>query len=147
MNLLERRKLFLERMDFGDYILKDNKWKREKLDCPECDGKLLLRGSKYGLFWGCNNFPDCKVIHGAHPNGKPLGVPARQEVRNLRHKAHKELEKYFGKWKKISSEQKEKMYNWIKKHCEKNHIAEMGSDDISNLFDELERLNKGEFIK
>ncbi|GIW63638.1 MAG: DNA topoisomerase 1 [Patescibacteria group bacterium] len=30
--------------------------------CPKCGKKLLLRFSKYGKFYGCSGFPDCKYI-------------------------------------------------------------------------------------
>ena len=29
-------------------------------DCPECDGKLILRNGKHGKFYGCTNYPQCK---------------------------------------------------------------------------------------
>ncbi len=28
--------------------------------CPLCGGQLVLRNGKYGQFWGCSNYPDCK---------------------------------------------------------------------------------------
>ncbi|HOX96736.1 MAG TPA: type I DNA topoisomerase [bacterium] len=28
--------------------------------CPECGHKLLLKKSRYGAFWGCGNYPECK---------------------------------------------------------------------------------------
>jgi DNA topoisomerase-1 len=28
--------------------------------CPECDGDLQKRPSRYGMFIGCSNYPDCK---------------------------------------------------------------------------------------
>lgn len=28
--------------------------------CPFCGGKLILRNSKYGQFYGCSNYPKCK---------------------------------------------------------------------------------------
>ena len=30
--------------------------------CPRCGGTLVLRKGKYGDFWGCSNYPDCKFI-------------------------------------------------------------------------------------
>lgn len=30
--------------------------------CPRCSGKLVLRNGKYGQFWGCSNYPNCKFI-------------------------------------------------------------------------------------
>lgn len=28
--------------------------------CPACDGKLITRDGKYGLFYGCTKYPKCK---------------------------------------------------------------------------------------
>lgn len=28
--------------------------------CPRCGGKLIERKGKYGRFWGCSNYPNCK---------------------------------------------------------------------------------------
>lgn len=28
--------------------------------CPKCGGKLILRNGKYGEFYGCERFPDCR---------------------------------------------------------------------------------------
>ena len=34
-----------------------------KKSCPNCkDGKVILRGSIYGKFYGCSNYPKCKFI-------------------------------------------------------------------------------------
>ena len=30
--------------------------------CPRCGGNLVLRNGKYGEFWGCSNFPNCRFI-------------------------------------------------------------------------------------
>ena len=30
--------------------------------CPRCGGKLVERDGKYGKFFGCSNFPNCKFI-------------------------------------------------------------------------------------
>lgn len=29
-------------------------------NCPNCDHPMVMRESKYGKFWGCRQFPDCK---------------------------------------------------------------------------------------
>ena len=29
-------------------------------NCPICDGYLTLRHGKYGQFWGCSNYPNCR---------------------------------------------------------------------------------------
>lgn len=56
--------------------------------CPECDGEMVLRTSRYGLFYGCRAYPQCRCTHGAHPNGEPLGVPADADTRLARTEAH-----------------------------------------------------------
>ena len=35
---------------------------RDQLEnkCPECGGELVLRKGKYGEFYGCSNYPECK---------------------------------------------------------------------------------------
>lgn len=47
-------------------VIKDNiKDKKEKINnniCPKCDGFLVERKGKYGMFVGCSNFPKCKFI-------------------------------------------------------------------------------------
>lgn len=32
----------------------------ENLKCPECQGDMIARNGKYGKFWGCKSFPECK---------------------------------------------------------------------------------------
>lgn len=59
------------------------------MTCPEdCGGELVLRRSRYGLFYGCENYPDCPGSHGAHPDGRPLGIPATKETKDARIRAH-----------------------------------------------------------
>lgn len=36
------------------------KWEVEHNICPRCQGKLVLRHGKYGDFYGCENYPQCK---------------------------------------------------------------------------------------
>lgn len=31
--------------------------------CPLCGGKLVLRNGRYGSFYGCSNYPQCKYSH------------------------------------------------------------------------------------
>jgi hypothetical protein len=30
--------------------------------CPQCGSHMVLRKGKYGSFWGCSRYPDCKAI-------------------------------------------------------------------------------------
>ena len=31
--------------------------------CPRCGGSLRLRNGKYGAFYGCSNYPNCRYTH------------------------------------------------------------------------------------
>ena len=46
-----------ESMDFEHHYLKQDK-------CPDCGGRMVLKNSKYGKFWGCENYPECKHTTG-----------------------------------------------------------------------------------
>jgi len=58
------------------------------LTCPDCGARMVLRDSKYGKFYGCSTFPKCRSAHRAHPDGRPLGIPANKETKNWRIRAH-----------------------------------------------------------
>src|SRR5437899_12991883 len=36
------------------------KVKPENVKCPDCDGPMVSRTGKFGVFWGCKAFPACK---------------------------------------------------------------------------------------
>ena len=53
------------------YIKQEKKEIVEICDCPNCDGKIVLRKTKKGKdFYGCNNFPKCKTAYWDKPVGK-----------------------------------------------------------------------------
>lgn len=62
--------------------------KQTDLPCGECGADMILRNSKYGPFYGCSRFPECRGAHGAHPDGSPLGIPADKETKRWREKCH-----------------------------------------------------------
>ena len=64
--------------------------------CPLCNSRMALRTTtKFHYpngsprkFWGCSEWPACKGIHGAHPDGRPLGIPGDAETKKARQRAH-----------------------------------------------------------
>lgn len=64
------------------------------MSCPYCEGVMeprdsavIYRGRSFGPILLCSNFPQCDARVGIR-NGKPLGTPARQELRELRKLCH-----------------------------------------------------------
>ena len=55
------------------YIKKDKEQEEivEVCNCPNCDGKIIVRRSHKGkLFYGCNNYPKCKTAYWDKPVDK-----------------------------------------------------------------------------
>ena len=86
---------------------------RRDLKCPDCDALLQLRGSKYGLFYGCATYPQCRGTHGAHPDGRPLGTPANKETRGARKDAHDMFDRLWKGENPLMS--RSSAYNWLRK--------------------------------
>lgn len=38
--------------------------------CPECGGQMVPRDGKFGKFWGCKNFPECKGTRDSNGDSK-----------------------------------------------------------------------------
>lgn len=45
---------------FKDYKLVGKIKKEDKKVCPKCGSEMVLRKGKYGKFYGCKGYPDCK---------------------------------------------------------------------------------------
>jgi len=97
----------------------EKRWPGEVQDlrCPEpgCDGKLTLKESKYGLFYGCGNWrrTGCRGSHGAHDDGAPLGKPADGETKRARMQAHSVFDQLWkGPTKTLSRKQ---AYAWMQR--------------------------------
>lgn len=56
--------------------------------CGECGSPMTLRSGRFGRFYGCTRWPECGGVHGAHPDGSPMGEPADQATRHARIAAH-----------------------------------------------------------
>ena len=53
------------------YIKKEQKEIKEIVKCPECGGTIVEKTSKRGkIFYGCNNYPKCKVATWDKPTGE-----------------------------------------------------------------------------
>ena len=81
---------------------------------------MVLRDSKYGLFYGCANFPNCKATVGAHKeSGLPLGTPADKETKAARIDAHDWFDKLWGKGDDIPDDfkpmRRRQAYAWMRR--------------------------------
>ena len=58
------------------------------LTCPDCGHEMHLIDTRKGRFYSCTSFPRCRVTHGCHPDGSPMGVPGDRKTRDARMRAH-----------------------------------------------------------
>lgn len=110
------------------------------LACPECGRNMVLRSSKFGKFYGCSGYPNCKVTHGAHSDGRPLGRPANYETRQWRIKAHKVFDVL---WKGPDAVMdRSEAYVWMQKTLalseEEAHIGNFGISVCQRLIKAVE---------
>lgn len=81
--------------------------------CADCGAPLVLRDSRYGLFYGCTAWArtGCPGGVGAHPDGTPLGPPVNAEVRAARKRAHEAFDEL---WRGHNARmRREEAYAWL----------------------------------
>lgn len=121
------------------------------LECPLCRSPMHLRTSRYGLFYGCSRWPQCDATHGAHPNGEPLGIPADNETKRWRIKAHEAFDRLWNGPGACMS--RPDAYRWMIQTlalpAEEAHIARFSREQCQRLIvaleakDQLDAMNGG----
>lgn len=103
--------------------------------CPDCGAKLVLRSSKFGPFYGCSKFPACRAAHGAHADGRPLGIPADAATKKMRMAAHEAFDRL---WKRPHGVMNRgQAYRWMQATMdmtsEQSHIARFSIEECGRL--------------
>ena len=69
-NNITDKKIRKEHVQSINRKIAENNQKVENMICPKCDGKLIVRNSKYGNFIGCINYPTCRFTKNIENNSK-----------------------------------------------------------------------------
>ncbi|WP_199503726.1 type I DNA topoisomerase [Qipengyuania sp. YIM B01966] len=65
----------------GDYLFPEREDGGDPRQCPSCgDGRLALRGGKFGAFVACSNYPECKYTRRFGQGGGASGDAAEDAV-------------------------------------------------------------------
>lgn len=101
---------------------------------------MVKRKSSFskGWWYGCPNFPRCRITAALHPDGTLMSTPADETVKILRIQCHALCEKIWGKWKDPFTD-KVAMYEWMKHNTRTGHIGLLRKEE---LFDLLKRLRR-----
>jgi ssDNA-binding Zn-finger/Zn-ribbon topoisomerase 1 len=112
--------------------------------CAECGSLMTLRKSKYGQFYGCTRYPQCKGAHGAHPNGDPLGLPATKETKVARIAAHDAFDSIWSRETGWMS--RAEAYRWLKRTTGLEHIGSCSLEECERIIHavKLEMTNRKE---
>ena len=67
-------------------------FKYEEVLCPDCNGEMISRKGKYGVFWGCKRYPDCRRTRDSE--GKSKADRAREKGEVYEHDDKDEFNKF-----------------------------------------------------
>ncbi len=100
--------------------------------CGDCGAPMTLRRSAMGPFWGCTRWPACPGKHGAHPDGRPKGVPGDAATRAARIRAHEAFDPIW----KGGTMSRGAAYRWLTQAmgaARHVHIGELGAEDCERV--------------
>ena len=119
--------------------------RRDDLVCPECGGKMnFVPKSKYGPFYACEHYPECKVSHGAKKDGSPAGTIGDLETIALRKAAHK---KFDALWKNDPNPTAARTYwyKWLARKLaiplHECHMAKFNKETLRQVIGLMEWVN------
>lgn len=86
---------------------------RRDLKCVECGATMILRppGRYKSPFYACSAFPVCRGTHGAHPDGRPKGIPGDRATKAARIKAHRAFDRIWGQGRMT----RDQAYAWMRR--------------------------------
>lgn len=89
---------------------------------------MELRKGRYGKFYGCTRWPACDGVNGANQtDGRPLGVLADKETRELRVRVHELLDNVWLGERERRREARAIAYEWLARFmrlpAEKCHVS------------------------
>ena len=133
------------------------------LPCPDCSGMLHLREKprswrgKSSYVYLCENWPQCRGLMSAHPDGRPCGNPADAYTRQARHTLHQIFDPLWSaapemygadcglKPAALRKIARRRAYKWLAAHMpmpfEDCHISMMNIDQLRQAWRTIKQNN------
>jgi len=64
----------------------------ESVKCPDCGGEMISRTGKFGVFWGCRDFPRCKGTRDSEGRSKADREKYKEEQQRERDTYDRDVE-------------------------------------------------------
>lgn len=105
------------------------------LPCPDCGARMKRRMGKYGTFYGCSHYPQCRGAVSCGPDGEPIASPADSETRSARVEAHHVFDRL---WKTgVVPGGRSEAYRWLVRtmgiHSKDAHIGKFDKQQCARL--------------
>lgn len=120
------------------------------MQCPYCDGEMeerdssvIYNGKSYGPILLCSNFPECDARIGIR-NGKPMGTPARHELRELRKACHARFDPLWKSGRMARSQAYQHLQQIMDLPKQEAHIALFREEQCRKLLALLEEQKEHE---
>lgn len=112
--------------------------------CPDCGAVMVLRTARVlrdskgrpKRFFGCIRYPECRSVHSATHDGKPIGIPVDRETKDLRIVAWRASERVWGPMNSPAC-RKTQMKEWFQKNTVSRDISVMLKDELRELIPRL----------
>jgi ssDNA-binding Zn-finger/Zn-ribbon topoisomerase 1 len=108
------------------------------LNCPDCGSPMRLRDSRFGKFYGCVRFPACKATHGAHADGRPLGIPGNAETKAARTRAHAAFDRLWRSGRMRRNDAYRELQRMMHMTEAQAHIGRFTQEECERLIELLE---------
>ena len=96
---------------------------------------MRLRKSRYGLFYGCPEYPNCKGAHGAHKDGTPYGIPGNELTKQWRQIAHQIFDGWWRENHITRNDAYETLGDYMKLSREETHIGRFDIEKCQKVLD------------
>lgn len=101
---------------------------------------MRIRSGRWGRFMTCSGYPECDTSVSLAYDGKPMGIPADKETRELRQRAHRHFDRLWKEGLMSKETAYSNMQRWLLLTRDEAHIAMFDKTFCIALINKLKHL-------